>query len=126
MGRKLTLAVVSSLAMVAAVSANAGPAPLPKDRKVAEPPVRFEGIDQHPEYIFHLVYHVIYSDTTVVEVKDSTAVKLTFKIKDSTPGVTYMALLAMERKEFDLRKKEDSSLKWLRASTAGVLEVKVQ
>lgn len=125
MRRKRTIAMIGHLLIAAAVSANAGPAPLPKDRKVAEPPVRFDGLEKHPDYVFHLRYHVLYSDTTMIEVKDANAIKLKFKWTDRSPSMTYMALLAMERKEFDRRKKEDSSLKWLEAKADGVLEVKL-
>ncbi len=126
MGRKLALVFISSLLMVAAVWGNAGPAPLPKDRKVAEPPVRFEGIEQHPDYIFHLSYNVIYGGYTLVEVKDSKAFKLDFKWKDRSPSV-YMTLLALERKDFDKRKKDDPSLKWLTddRKPKGLLEAKL-
>lgn len=112
MVRKLALALVSSLVMVGVVCANAGPPPLPKGHKVAEPPVRFEGIDKHPDYIFHLYYSGVFLERTLVEVKDAHAIKLDFKRKDSTPYVSIMALTAMERKEFDRRKKADPELKW--------------
>jgi hypothetical protein len=125
MGRKPAMALVSNLALAAAVFANAGPAPLPKDRKVAEPPVRFEGLDKHPDYVFCLHYHVLFRDSTLLEIKDDQAFKLHFKFTDRSP-VVYMTLFAMERKEFEKRKKEDPSLKWLyEPSTKGVLQAKL-
>lgn len=125
MNRKLTLALVSCLAMGATGYGNAGPARLPKDQKVAEPPVQFEGIDKHADYVFHLSFHIIYVGSSLVEVKDSNAFKLDFKRTDISPSVSYMALLAMERKAFEQRKKEDPSLKWLTTETDGVLEAKL-
>ena len=57
MSRKVAFSMVSSLVMAGTLWANAGPPPLPKDHKVAEPLVRFEGIDKHPDYIFYLYYY---------------------------------------------------------------------
>jgi hypothetical protein len=126
MGRKLALALVSGLALVGAVCANAGPPPLPKGHKVAEPSVRFEGIDKHPDHIFHLYYSGVFLGRTLVEVKDANAIKLDLKMKDRTPHVTYMALTAMERKEFDRRKQADPELKWFsNLDTAGILTAKL-
>jgi hypothetical protein len=126
MSRKLALVLVSSLALVGALFANAGPPPLPKGHKVAQPPVRFEGIDKHPDYIFHLYYYGGFLGRTLVEVKDANAIKLDFKTKERTPTVSYMALKAMERKEFDRRKQADAELKWFDDFKAeGVLAAKL-
>jgi len=131
MSRKLAMALVSSLALVAAVFANAGPPPLPKGHKVAEPPVRFEGIDKHPDHIFHLCYGGTFLGVTVVEIKDANVIKLKFKFglnsQDHKPNLSYMALVAMERKEFEKRQKENPSLKWLydEPKAKGVLEAKL-
>src|SRR5688572_10445555 len=103
MNRKLTLAVVGSLTMVAAVYGNIGPAPVPKDRKVAEPPVRFEGIDKHPDYIFHLYYSGYFVPRTLIEVKDSNVIKLDFKTKAIIPELNYMGIKAMKRADYDKR-----------------------
>ena len=68
MGRKLLKAVACTVVLAATVAANSGPAALPKDRRVAEPPVRFEGIDQYPDYVFYLTYHIVYGGSTLDEV----------------------------------------------------------
>jgi hypothetical protein len=120
MARKVAMAVVSGLVMVAAVFANAGPARLPKDRKVAEPVVRFEGLDQCPDHVFYLYYGAVYFGYTWAEVKGSEPIKLNFKTKEHTPSA-YLQLYAMERKAFEKRKKEDPSLKWLYGAKDGVL-----
>src|SRR5262245_2105964 len=107
------------------ISANAAPVPLPKGHKIAEPPVRFEGIDKLTDYVFCLQYFE--GDVgdppriTIFEVKDSNATKLIFKTKDSAPKVTSMYLLAMERQEFDIRKKRDPSLGFLAGRADGVV-----
>jgi hypothetical protein len=127
MTRKLPLALVSILVMVGVVCANAGPPPLPKGHKVAEPPVRFEGIDKHPDYIFHLYYYGYFVEAALIELKDEKAIKLNFKSNDRTPALSYMGIKAMERKEFDKRKKADPKLKWFDDFKAeGVLAAKIE
>jgi hypothetical protein len=126
MYRRLAIVLTCSLVMVGAVYANFGPAYLPKDRKIAEPPVSFEGIDKHADYIFHLYYSGTYIGSDLIEVKDANAIILKFKLpKDRVPVVSSMSLLAMDRTEFDKRKKDDPSLKWLNAETKGVLSAKL-
>src|SRR5262245_14182399 len=124
MRRYILLAVAVTLAMAAVAFANAGPAPLPKDRKVAEPPVKFEGIDKHTDYVFVLTYGAVYFGSTTVELKDTKAITLDFKTKNRTPSA-HMTLYAVERKDFEKRKKDDPTLKWLHTAKDGVLSVKV-
>jgi hypothetical protein len=125
------LTMLISVVMVGTLSANAGPPQVPKGRKVIEPAVRFEGIDKHPDYIFHLQYGAAYFGARTVELKDAHPVKVTFQGSgflsrgDRYPAVSYMALLAMQRNDFDRRKKDDPSLKWLNAETKGILEAKL-
>lgn len=57
--------------------------------------------------------------------KDSKSFTLDFKTKNRTPDVSYMALLVMDRKVFEQRKKDDPSLKWFTAQAVGVLEAKL-
>ena len=126
MNRNLPIALLSTLAIAAAAFANAGPPPLPKDYKVVEPQYMFEGIDKHPDTIFHLYYYGLYMPRNVIEVKDAKAIKLEFRPKDRISEVTYIALKAMDRKEFERRKKADPELKWLDDPKAeGVLTAKL-
>src|SRR5262249_4647796 len=73
----------SAAVLFVVVSANAEPVPLPKDHKIAEPPVRFEGIDKLTDYAFCL--HINEGDIgdppriTMIELKDTNAFKLKFK-----------------------------------------------
>jgi len=120
MTRRMALSLVALLGMVAALSANAGPPPLPKGHKVVMPSVRFEGIDKYPDHVFHLYYSALYFGNTTVEVKDAATLKLDFKAKDRVP-IPYLLLTAVERKEFEKRKQDDPSLKWLVEAKEGVL-----
>lgn len=125
MTRTLALATVCGLTVATVAFGNAGPAPLPKNRKVAEPPVKFEGVEKATDYVFYLRYSVLYQGSTLVEVKDSGTLKLDLKFKDRIPNVNLMVLLAVERKEFEKRKKADPKLDWLTIKTDGVLAVEV-
>jgi hypothetical protein len=124
MRRIAALTIVASLVSAGMVFANAGPPRLPKGRKVAEPPVRFTGIDNKSDYVFYIHYGATYFEDTLAEVKDSEPIKLNFKTKDFAPNA-YMVLLAMERKDFEKRKKDDPSLKWLKVVKDGVLTAKL-
>ncbi|MBI3821977.1 MAG: hypothetical protein HY289_04770 [Planctomycetes bacterium] len=115
MNRKAPLTMLAVLVGAGVVFANAGPAPLPKGRKVVEPPVRFEGIDKHPDHVFHAYYCAVYFGCKLVEAKEGESIKLSFKgdmFKGRVP-TTRLWLLAMDRKEFEKRKNDDPSLKWL-------------
>lgn len=126
MNRNLPVALLSTLAIATAAFANAGPPPLPKGHKVAEPVMSFEGIDKHPDTVFHLYYYGYFVKRTLIEVTDSKAIKLDFMRKESAPQINYMALKAMDRKEFDKRKKADPELKWFDDPKAdGVLTAKL-
>jgi hypothetical protein len=120
--KRITTALVANLLVAAAASANFGPQYVPKDRKVAEPPVSLMGVENHTDYVFYLRYHLAYRDDTLIEVKDNKAFKLDFKAKDRIASMDSMALLAMRRKDFDKRKQEGPSLKWLSNKTDGLLE----
>lgn len=125
MARILALAMVGNLLTALAVFANAGPPPVPEGRKVVEPRLRLEGVDKHADYVFHVYFNVLYVGSSLVEVKDANPIELPLKWKDRLPRVTDARLLAMERKEFERRKKDDSSLKWLTAETESVLSAKL-
>jgi hypothetical protein len=122
----LSLAILTTLSIDTAVWANAGPAPVPKGKKVIEPVLRFEGIDKHADHVFYLRYAAYYFEGACVEVKDASPVKVAFKNRgDRMPSVSYVALLAVERQDFDKRKKDDPSLKWMMYDKPGVLEAKL-
>jgi hypothetical protein len=122
MGRTFTLAAVCSLLIVSAASADL---PLPKDIKYVDPRVRFEGIDAHADYVFHLRFLTFVGGPngvpyTVIEVKDAKPFNL-----NAQRRLINMQLLAVERKEFEKRAKDEPSLKWLTDKTEGVLAAKV-
>src|SRR3954470_13440917 len=128
MTRSMCLVIVGSLCVVAVASANAPPPrpfPLPKDHKYIDAPVRFEGVEKHPDYVFHLNYWAIGTEfgnkQTIVQVKDSKA----FNLKGPINRFTEFALVATERKLFAQRDKEDRSLKWLDPETKGVLRTEI-
>ena len=111
-----TLAV--SLVSVSAVSADI---PLPKNLKYVDPRVRFDGIDKYEDYVFYLRFLTFTGGPAgvphrLMEVKDTKA----FNLK-AERRLGNMSLLAIERKDFDKRSKEDPSLKWLTDKTEGVL-----
>ena len=126
MGQKLAMALVSSMAMVGVAFANAGPPRLPKGYKVAEPSVRFTGTDKCADHVFYLNNRTAYFDFGhgLVEVKGSEPITLAFKTKDYIPNL-HVVLLAVERRDFEKRKKEDVSLKWLIDEKYGVLSAKL-
>ncbi len=126
MSRRLAFAVAVSLVVVAAVSGNAGPARLPKDHKRIDPPVRFEGIEKHSEYVFHVQCGGAYLSYRTFQVKDAKSFPLDFpNFKDRAPTISYMVLLAMKRQDFEKRAKADPKLEWLTEKTEGVLSVKL-
>lgn len=122
MARKAGWAIVAVLLCAGVALPNAGPPAVPKGHKVVEPPVRFEGTDKLADYVFCLRYRTVYFDCGhgVVEVKGSEPITLKFTRKEFTPRL-YMVLLAVERREFEKRKKNDEALKWLEDAKDGVL-----
>jgi hypothetical protein len=99
--------------------------PLPKDIKYVDPRVSFEGIDKQADHVFYLRFLSFNGGPagapyTLIEVKDSKP----FNLK-AQRRLTDMSLLAMERKEFDKRKQDDASLKWLTDKTPGVLKASI-
>jgi len=122
MRRTLILAVAGSLLVTSAVLADL---PLPRNLKYVDPRVSFQGIDKHPDYVFHLRFLTFQGGPggvphRLLEVKDSNAFNL-----NASRRLIDMKLLAMERKEFDKRAKNDRSLKWLTDKTEGVLSAEV-
>jgi hypothetical protein len=99
--------------------------PLPRDLKYVDPRVSFEGIDKQGDYVFYLRFLTFSGGPagvphTLIEVKDAKP----FNLK-AQRRLGDMTLLAMDRKEFDKRKKEDASLKWLTDKTPDVLKASV-
>jgi hypothetical protein len=125
MKRGLALAVLGSLAVTAAVSANAGPPSVPKGQKRIDPLVRFEGVEQYPDYIFHVRCGAVYLGTRWFPVQDAKPFALKFdSFKQSAPTL-YMTLLAMKREDFNKRAKDNPKLDWLTENTPGVLSAKL-
>lgn len=120
-----TLAIAATLTFAAAISANSGPPSLPKEHRVHEPSVCFEGIDKHADHVFYLRFNIIYRGLTLIEVKDDKAIKLNLGFTDRKPVFGEMVLLAIERKAFEQRKKDDPSLKWLKETNEGLLVAKL-
>lgn len=114
----------SALVLVSAAVASAD-VPLPKDLKYVDPRVSFEGIDKQADYVFYLRF-LSFTGAPVgvphmlIEVKDAKP----FNLK-AQRRLTDMSLLAMERKDFDKRKQDDASLKWLTDKTPGVLKAAI-
>ena len=122
MGRTFVFAVASSLLFASAVLADL---PLPKNIKYVDPRVSFQGIEKNFDYVFYLRYLTFVGGPasvphTLVEVKNSNAFNLNCQRR-----LMDMKLLALDRKEFDKRAKNDPSLKWLTHETEGVLWAEV-
>jgi hypothetical protein len=117
---KFAFVLIAAVVTHGVALANAGPTPLPKDRKIVEPPVRFEGLDKHPDHVFYMYYGAVYFEFKFVELKDAEPIKLSFNTKNRSPDV-YLQVMALERTEFEKRKKADPTLKWFLESKDGVL-----
>lgn len=118
---KLVLSISIGLVVAAGARANA---PLPKSLKFFEPPVRFEGIDKHADHVFHMRYVAgipgYPGPPKLVEVRDSKEIKI------DGIHIWKITLLAVERKEFEKRAKDDPKLDWLTEKSRGVLAVDVE
>ncbi len=122
MRRTLGLAFAVSLFVVSAASADI---PLPKDLKHVDPVVRFDGVEKHPGQVFFLRFLTFTGSPAgiphrLIEVKDGKPFAL-----NAQRRLGDVKLLAVERKEFEKRAKEDGSLKWLTDKTAGILVANV-
>src|SRR5436309_1571277 len=114
MSRSWALAVLGGLAVTAAVSANAGPPSVPKGHKRIDPLVRFEGVEQYPDYVFHVYCGGYYLNKSLFPVKDAKTFPLDFPgFKGRAPVISTMALLALKREDFDKRSKDNPKLDWL-------------
>ena len=114
------LAVIGLLVIVGVVSADV---PLPKDLKYIDPWVQFDGVEKYVDHVFYLRFLTFTgapmkkTPFTLREVKNAKPFPLFVR-----RHLTNMSLLAMDRKEFEKRAKEDASLKWLTDKAEGVLE----
>lgn len=121
MSRVILFAFTSSLI---ATSVAVADIPLPPNFKYVIPRVRFDGVKKHADYVFTLRFE------TEGRAPNSRHHGL-IVVNDDTPfdfnvqRIFGMSLLAMERKEFSKRVKEDPSLKWLTDETDGVLRASV-
>ncbi len=116
--RATLLAFVFTLLAASVASADV---PLPKNLKYVDPRVSFDGVEKHKDHVFYLRFLTFSGGPAniphrLVEVKDSKP----FNLKAQRRLIN-MSLLAMERKEFDKRAKDDPSLKWLTDKAEGVL-----
>lgn len=118
--RNLLTSLAVSLLFASTSLANA---PLPKNLKRIEPSVRFEGIDKHADHVFFVRYISgipgYPRPAKLVEIKESSEFKI-----DGT-HIFSIILLAIKRKDFDKRAKEDPKLEWLTEKAAGVSAVEV-
>lgn len=118
MSRPLILAVVSTVFLVPPAMADV---PGPPHLKHVDPIVCFEGVEQHPEYVFFLRFLTYNGGPSNVpyrleKISNSNPFNLL-----SAPRLGNMQLLAMSREEFEKRVEGDSSLAWLNDKTDGVL-----
>lgn len=115
--RLTSIAILTALFSAAATYADV---PLPKDLKYVDPRVSFEGVEKHADHVFYLRFLTFSGGPAgvphrMMEVKDGKPFNL-----NAQRRLGNLYLLAMERKEFEKRKSEDSSLKWLSEKTEGV------
>ncbi len=99
---------------------------LPKDLKQIDPRVRFDGVEKYADHVFVLKFKTFsggpaMTPFTTIEVKDSKD----FNLK-AQRRILDMHLLAVERKDYEKLKKDDSSLNWLTDKMPGVLRANVQ
>jgi hypothetical protein len=122
MHRPLFPAVVLLLAIAAAARADI---PLPDNLKYVDPRVAFEGVEKHPDYVFHLRFLTFVGGPSgvphrLVEVRNADAFNL-----NAQRRLFDMKLLAMDRKEFEKRSQGNKSLDWLTDETPGVIAAEV-
>ena len=101
-----------------------GDIPVPPNMKYVIPRMVFDGVEKHADYVFYLRFETEgrapnSRHNGLIEVEDEKP--FDFNVQ----RIFGMSLLAMERKEFDKRAKEDPSLKWLTDKTDGVLTASV-
>jgi hypothetical protein len=128
MYRQLALALIAAWLSAQVARANFGPPIVPKGQKRVEPQVRFEGTDKHANHVFYVFYSAAYFGYQLAEVKEGEPIKLkfdSFKDSDRYPQY-YLELLALERKDFEERKKADPSLKWLGDKKEGAIIAKAE
>ena len=114
--------IVSALAVSLVLAPSASADVVRPGEKSVNPLVRFMGIEEHQEHVFYLQIQREQRNEPdkpspkLIEVKDSTPFNLNagFRLES-------MYLLAIERKEFDKRAKDDPSLKWLTEEADGVM-----
>lgn len=119
----LGLGLVLSLAFTSVASADI---PLPGNLKYIDPRVQFEGIDQLPDHVVYLRFLTFTGGPggvphRLMPVKDSKPFAL-----NAQRRLFDMSLVALDRKEFEKRAKEDPTLAWLTDKTEGALVAKIQ
>src|SRR5437879_1760737 len=124
MKRATLLSCAVILFTAAAASADLPP---PPDLKAVDPRVRFDGVEKHADYAFVLRYqsgagNPFAAPVTTVVLKNAETT-LTLKMGRRTVN---MHLLALDRKEFDKRRADDGSLKWLTDKTDGVMRANIK
>lgn len=117
MFRTATLACCLVVTLTAVVRADV---PLPPHVKYVKPWLRFEGIEDYPDHVFFLRFLTFSGGPsgaphTLIEIKNSESFDPHFQRRLSD-----VSLLVMERREFEKRASQDSSLKWLHEPTNGV------
>ena len=100
-------------------NASADTAPPPGHKRV-NPYVRFEGIEKHADHLFYVQLQTFSGGpgpkpNRLSQVIDSAP--FTFYAEDR---IQTLFLLAIERKEFDKRSKDETSLEWLTDKADGV------
>jgi len=118
----LAFAFAFALVFVSAASADIA---LPKDQQQVDPKFCFEGTEKQGDTVFFLRYLTFVGSPSgvphrLLEIKDDKAFPLGAQRRLSS-----LQVLALNRKEFEKRSKEDSSLKWLSDKTEGVLMVEI-
>src|SRR5947208_14851459 len=109
MPRFVFLSLSVSLLVATAAFADV---PLPKDLKCVDPRVRFDGVEKYADHAFFLKFKTFSGGPantpfTTIEVKDAKDFNLKARRR-----IIDMHLLAIERKDFDQRKKDDPSMTW--------------
>ena len=118
--RLMTLSICFWVSIASASRADVS-VPLSWYEKHVDPKLRFEGIEDHGDYVFYLRFFNYHGNPKFgrhyfVEVKNSDAFGL-----GNYRRLSDLSILALKRSEFERRSADDPSLQWLTNKTAGVL-----
>jgi hypothetical protein len=117
--------LLSGLVLIGFVSILRADVPLPPNLQYVDPRVQFNGIDKHDDHVFFLRFLTFSGGPagrphTVTEVKHTKPFNL-----NAQRRLTDMSLIAVERKVYEKRAKDDPKLQWLTEASPGILRTSI-